>query len=618
MFLLPQSFINVFPDFTSMQFASDLWVWGLLSLVPLVILYLIRPKPKLMTVPSLMFFVRTTGANKLTSFLKQVTQDWLFIIQLLFLIAMIGVLGRPFMYYEHDVTASNTVLVVDVSASMQVQEGSYARFEKAVRRAKDLLGVRNTVVLAKQVPFIGVKDANNVDTVDFLNSIRVTDTPTRLGDSILLAGEALAGREGRVIVLSDFVNTGGQDVQTAKGVLKSKGITVDFVNVAERDGLSNVGFVDADVADDSVTAYIRNFDSRERTVRLASPAFAKDITLAGGAVEPFSFQTSPGETRLVLQAEDDFEADNVLRVSAPAKLNVSVLLITNNESVFLANALTAGGFADLEIAVPPIVPRGDYEIYILQDISEAEILSGTLENIEQKVQDGATAIIHAQDFMDRINYRGLLPGEIIGTGDRAPVVVEQLTTFTKGLDFGSVERFPILKPSEDGTIILSSDGRPLLYVQPHGAGKLVFYGILEGASDFKFAPDYPVFWTGLLKFLTQESDIRNLNYDTSQTMILDRPQPVVTPSGLRKGVKSIVVLDEAGFYRVGEKAVAVNLLDEMESSLVANVSVGQKSQEYELHPVTERRKFDFDHWLLIAALVVLVGEVLYVKLRGEV
>ncbi|MCX6709004.1 MAG: BatA domain-containing protein, partial [Candidatus Woesearchaeota archaeon] len=124
-------------------------LWALLVLVPLIILYLIRPKPKLISIPSLMFFLKSSGARKLTSFLRQITHDWLFIIQLLLLIGLALTFSHPFTTYDHDVTASNTVIVLDVSASSQTVEGARSRFDLSVAQAKKVLGVKNTVILAK-------------------------------------------------------------------------------------------------------------------------------------------------------------------------------------------------------------------------------------------------------------------------------------------------------------------------------------------------------------------------------------------------------------------------------------------------------------------------------------
>jgi len=604
-------------SFAGLTFPSNLGFYGLLSLIPLIILYLIRPKPKFMQVPSLMFFMKMTGANKLTSFLKQITKDWLFLVQLLLLLLLALALFQPYSFYTHDITSSNTVLVIDVSASMQLKESGTTRFAKAVSKAKDLIGTRNTIILAKQVPFIGAKDASSTTARDYLSTLKPTESTTRLGDAILLAGESLGGKEGRVVVISDFVNTGGQDPGIAKAVLQARGLTVDFINVGTPRDVFNVGFVDAQYSDDTITVYAKNFDKKDHAFTITGPGFSKDVALSAGGAEPISVKVTPGLTTLQINVDDEFPADNLFRISSPDKLTASALLISNDKSVFLENALTAGGFIELTTAEPPVVPSDNFDIYILQGIDELEVLSGTFENILSKVRNGATAIVYAQKNMANVDYKGLFPFAVSGTGSASSVTPQQLTKFTRDLEFGSVDSYPIISP-DDSTVILTAGADPLLAVKQVGKGKIVFYGIMDEASDFKFAPDYPVFWAGLLRFLTQKDDLQNMNYKTGQTMILDTPRSIILPSGEKLASQSLVALDNAGFYTVGPSKYAVNLLDELESSLNAELSTGQKSIEYQLHPVNERRKFEFETWVIWIALLVVIGEVVFVKKRGDV
>ena len=121
-------------------------LWALLALIPLIVLYLIRPRPRPMNIPSLMFFMKSSGSRRLTSFLKQITHDWLFLIQLLLLTALALTFAHPFSNYEYDVTASNTVIVLDSSASSQVLEGARSRFDLEIAQAKKSLGTKNTIL----------------------------------------------------------------------------------------------------------------------------------------------------------------------------------------------------------------------------------------------------------------------------------------------------------------------------------------------------------------------------------------------------------------------------------------------------------------------------------------
>ncbi|MDO8660806.1 MAG: BatA domain-containing protein, partial [Candidatus Woesearchaeota archaeon] len=120
----------------SVVFGLPAGLWALLGLVPLIALYLIRPKPKQLQVPSLMFFFHNTGRSRLTNFLKQITRDWLFVLQLLLLLLLALANAQPSTTVQHDITAQNTVLVIDVSASSQVREGLQSRFDIGISKAK--------------------------------------------------------------------------------------------------------------------------------------------------------------------------------------------------------------------------------------------------------------------------------------------------------------------------------------------------------------------------------------------------------------------------------------------------------------------------------------------------
>ncbi len=605
-------------EFAGLTFGNELGLYGLLSIVPLIILYLIRPKPKLMVIPSLMFVMKMQGYNKLTSFLKQITRDWLFLIQLLALLALALMLAHPFTLYDHDITAENTVIVIDASASSQIEEGGQTRFALAIDRAKQLLGAKNTIIFAKNVPTIAVKDGSASEAIDALNLAKPKDTGTRLGDAIILAGEALGGREGRVIVLSDFVNTAGQDPLTARALLEGRGITVDFISTASESEKSNVGFTDLTLGEKSSTAFIKNFDAAQHTLRVELGGGATELTIAGGHTEPFVFETPGGKSKLHLAFDDDFPLDNDLYIAAPERLNITALLITSNGSVFVQRAMQASEQVELTVAELPIVPKGDYDVYIIANINPKDVLAGTFEDIAQKVEQGASVIIHAQEGMANIDYRGLLDASFEGVGDASPVTVEQVIRFTKNIDFGQVDHYPFARLGSQFTPLATAgpERTPLLAIAAKGKGKVVYIGITESGSDFRFATHYPIFWTELLRHLADKEDLAAINRRTGETAVLDKQQEILLPSRERKTL-STIILDQQGIYQAGTRSFAANLLNEVESDMRVNASVGHRSTGYTLQAVKERREFSFEIPLLIAAGVLLLLEILYIKIRGD-
>ncbi len=598
-------------SFGPMSIGNPEGLWALLALVPLIILYLIRPKPKVMPIPSLMFFLKSSGARKLTSFLKQITHDWLFLIQLLLLLGLALTFSEPFTNYDHDVTASNTVIVLDVSASMQTKEDGRTRFDLAVSQAKKVVGSKNSIILAKDAPFIAVQDVSGEEAAKFLNNLQPRATETKLGEAIIAAGETLS--EGRVVVISDFINTGGQDPDVAKAVLESKGLVVDFINIAGAQK-SNVGIIQLDAGNDDTTVYVKNYDGVQKNVGLSVGSTRTQLSIPAKGIETYSFKTPPGVTKIELGVQDDLAVDNVALLSAPAGGKAKVLVISNNASVFLKNALLASGELDVTVTEPPIISGGDYDVIIINNVDMRQLLPGTFEDMLKRAENGATVIVTVQDNSEKIDYKGLLPVKLDGRGDGGFITVEQLNRFTKNIDFGKADYALKANTVGEQTVIATVNDVPVITIKQANFGKLVYFGIPE-ESEFKYSPHYPIFWTELMKYVTEQQDVRNLNLKTGETLLLNEEQMVKTPT--RNIRRAALVLDEAGIYEFEDRVVAVNLVDEAESNINLDKKVGTKSTEYELKPVKEKREFHWEVWLLALAVFLLLFEVFFVKYRGD-
>ncbi|MBW3019401.1 VWA domain-containing protein, partial [Candidatus Woesearchaeota archaeon] len=337
-----------------LRFANPQGLWALLALVPLLILYLIRPRPKPVKIPSLMFFMKTRGARKFSSFLKQITKDWLFLLQLLIVLVLALSFADPYTMYSHDITADNTVIVLDVSASSQTVQGGKTRFDVGIEKAKDSLGGKNTLILAKDVPFVAAQDISSSEMRKYLNSLQPKTTTSQIGEAIILAGEMLKG-DGRIVVISDFINTGGQDPNIAKSMLETKGKIVEFINTAEEDQ-PNIGIIDMDVTSDETTMYIKNYDNKAYKVPVSIAGSVKTLEVPAKGIETYAFQTPSGVTKIELGVDDHLAADNLAYISAPDEGKARVLIVTNNRSTFLENALLASGEVNLEVAIPPVMP----------------------------------------------------------------------------------------------------------------------------------------------------------------------------------------------------------------------------------------------------------------------
>lgn len=600
------------------QFAEPGKLLWLTLLIPLVLLYLIRPRPKTKEIPSLMFFMKASGKNRILSFFRVFVHDFLFLVHVLLILLLALTASKPSSMVNHDITAANTVIVLDASASMKTLEGSETRFEKAVDAANAALGTTNTIIVAKNRPTLALKEGSARDATGYLNFAAASDTDSALGDAMILAGDMLTGQEGRVVVISDFIPTIGVPPDIAKAVLTSKGLVVDFINVGSA-GKNNVGFVDVVVEDDVTTAYVKNYNDEEVTVTLSVGDVQKQLTLATKAVEPYVFKTLPERAELTLTPEDHFPADNVLRTSAPEAKKVSVLLITNKPSDFLVNAIKASPLTELTVAQPPIVPKDDFDITIVHDVTPAEVLPGTFDDLLKKAQDRQkTIIVAAQDETLGIDYRGLVPFGLTGSESNGFVRVETPTRFTKNIEFGKLPTYFLtsLQPGVTAVAATGNDTGVITVATVPGGGKLIWYGILEKGSEFKFSPYYPIFWHELIKYATNQKDIHAMNAKTGTTLLLDRPMDVETPNGLE--ITNRILFDKAGWYRLQDRTIAANFVSEKESDVNPKEFTGTSPDEVDLKPVRQRKPFAWEVLLIALGLGVLFFELFYIKLRGDV
>jgi len=78
------------------------------------------------------------------------------------------------------------------------------------------------------------------------------------------------------------------------------------------------------------------------------------------------------------------------------------------------------------------------------------------------------------------------------------------------------------------------------------------------------------------------------------------------------------LLDEAGIYEVDNKKVAVNLANEIESDINReNIELKADLKKFSTEKLKDVDNVDLEIPLLIAALIILFFEFIYIKRRGD-
>lgn len=576
---------------------------GLLALVPFIIVYLIKPRPVKLPVPSIVFFMRRAKATTKESFLRVFQKDYLFFIQLFVLLLIAFSMAYPYYSKQQDVVSKNLVFVLDVSASSQVLEGSKTRFDIAKEEIKKLATDSNTIVFAKSSPIIALQNAGRSELNAFLSRIEATEDESRIGDAMLMAAETLAGGKGRIIVASDFINTRGVSVKTATDILKGKDISVDLINTA-LNSHKNIGITDVIADEESTTVYVRNFNNEQENVFLDIDGVSENFFVDANNMEPFIYQTKLGGSRIEIKNKDDFMIDNTAYVSNPFGKKINVVYIANTPSKFLVAALNSSSRINLIKAEPPVIPHDKADVYIIGKIDMTKVLPGTFEDILKKVSSGTNLVLVAYDGINKADFKGLSNVQFDEANNLVKtdsVEVNKITKFTRDVDFGTVKKAYSLQDVK-GDVIAESNGTALIVYNEFGKGKIVYYGVLEKESSFQLSPTYPVFWTNLVKFLADAREMQELNLKTGMSFIDDK--------------NNEVVMDRAGFYNVSGNEVAVNIANEKESSINPGEEYGAKANTFKFSQITENVRDSLLDYLLAIVLILVVFEIYYVKRRG--
>jgi hypothetical protein len=553
-------------------------------------------------IPSLMFFIKEDKQKKRFSFLRRLLTDLVFLIQLLAILGLAFAMAEPFIKVNKNAETGNTVLIIDSSTSMQTKSGSSTRFEKAAAEAQKSMHGKVSIVLASLNPTIALENGIQTEARHTLNMIKPKDSSTNIKGAMDLADSLLEQTKGKVVVLSDFITTkDADDPLVSKRLLNSRGNAVDFVNLAEK--VENIGFVDATIQKDITEAYIKNFNDQEKTVTISllkeeKTVTKQDLTIAPRSKEKISFNTQPGLSTLKISPEDSLDSDNILYISSPVKDEIKVLIISNNIHESIKSALEASKYIKVDIAEPPIIPDLNYDAVIINDINKDELLPGTFNDIKRYLEKGGNLIITVQDGLSNLDMLDILPVYIIGEGNQSKIISATSSEVTKDIEFGITKRFLKTNIRDNSTLplVISEDNSALVAYKPYSNGKVIYYGLFDDDLDFKFSPDYPIFWNNMVNFMISTEDINDYNS--------------------KIGEKSLV--EKAGFVQEENKMVAYNFLDESESDVSKDPLLFSKEfGDFVAKEVKEKYDMPLAMTLLIIACLFLLFETWYIKYRGD-
>src|SRR3989344_837967 len=576
------------------------------SIIGLVVLYFLRPKPFKKVIPSLIFLESNKKQTSFAAFFRKFIKDWMFFLQLLFLLLLcFAAVGLTAELYMNKVS-QDVVIVIDASASSNAVSSSGRLFDNYLDIAKKNLGVRNTIILAKDTPEIAARQTNPVNAFRILSTVKSSQSKSNIFDAMMMAGQVTDSAE--VIVLSDFIDTNSRNPVIAKQLLEARGFSVKMVKSGDGE-VFNIGIVKSSVEGEEAVADVRTFDSQARKIIVENTG--EEIVIPALGVEQFTAPLDDGLNTIRITTGDNLRDDDILYISLPDGSEAGALFVSNSDSNNLYSALDAIGYLNVEKAEPPIVRVGNKKIYVLSDVDYSIILPGTIEDIAKEVRNGAGLIIAAQDNLDREKLKELLPVEITAESREERVVFNTGPTKFEKFDFGQSSKYyrATLKNNGSTVIAVANDEQssPVIVSVPYGRGKVFFYGIFDQYNPFRLNSQYPLFWIEAVEHLTDKQGHAELNVETGSILYGNN---IRSPSGKRSRVYAIA--DEAGFYEVDNYNVAANLLSQDESDISRPVEL-EESLDVAQSEQKIRQEFNLAPFFIIVALLASLFEIYIMK-----
>lgn len=610
------------------QFANEVGLYALLSIIPLIIIYLLRPRPRKLKIPSLMFLLDFEKKKRLNIF-RKFLKDPLFLIQLLVLTLVSLAVAAPFIMANEEAGGGHTVLILDASASMQAD----GKFEKAAAEANKFLSSKNTIILAESMPVSVMKETPSGSASDAMKKLKAKATSADLSSAILL-GRKMLPEGGRIVVLSDFASWKGDDPAVAKQLAEANGINVEFVTVSGR--TDNIGIVNGWFDGSDYKNYkiiIKNFNKEPGSVMVDvttndENVLSSTVNLNGQSSEYFAISNlRPGRTRISIPSNDALAADDNAYVIIPNSVKRDILYITDETRLPSMVALNLTPYTNItRTDNNSIISPSQYKIVLVS----SELSPGVAKNLSDHVKNGMNVVIIASPYLKDMD---LLPVELGEISNKTSLNVVRASRITEGIDIEKAQikkHFRATIKRDAVTLVEGGDRSVMLAFWKYGKGLVIYSGFADPKgdniydplneniwNDFHALPEYPLFWKQIMDWISGSYDVSEYNARTGQIIKLSSRQTVKTPGDTV--TTELLLLDEVGVYQLPAKEVAVNLYDEKESNLAGGGISKAPAEKTEVSytPQFIRAPRYFDIYLIIAALFLVIIELYYLHWRGE-
>ena len=488
------------------QFAYPLALASLLAIPVILVLYLLRPRPRRLLLSTTALWQAALRDRERGLGLRKLLRD-VSLLLLLIIAALLGLALAGPQWLTRTGERADTVLVLDVSASMKTRAGiGRTRFDRALTEASAIVdgmpreGRMLVMTSGRKAVLRSGFETDRGALRQVLSQIRPTDEAGRPREALALALALLKGREhGRIYFLTD----GAFDADADPG---SPQIIYRIVGGAARNVAITRFALRQELASEDryqVLLTVRNYTDTRMTVPVSATLEGRTLFTRPLELEARGEQTlllpfrgrALGRAAARIQVDDDLAADNQAFAAVDADAPLSVLLFSAG-NVFLESVLEAlPGVALVKRELPP--DEGIAQLARLHDVV---------------VFDGVAAPrLPPGNFLLVNTVAPGLPFTDAGRVARPAIVGRGASALMRDVDLTAVRideaRRVVLRGEVPGMQrLFRSRDTELALALIDGDVKLVYLGFDLAQSNFPLQVAFPLFVSHSLEWLRPRGD----------------------------------------------------------------------------------------------------------------
>lgn len=366
-----------------MSFHFPLGLLGLLGIPVLILIYIIKSKYTEQTIASTYLWELSEKFLKRRRPISKLTGILTLILQILAVIAASLLIAHPVFTIKN--SANDIYFILDGSASMNMQQGGSTRFEKAQNEINSIIdGARSgstySLVFARDdvsVSFEGVSDKQQAKSN--VASLSAGWSAAECASAMGIAQDYFdANRSAIIYLITDkpYETANINLINVASGENNFAFYTYGYSFEAE--GVRGKGKIISYFDDATVTVEMSASDTLSGELKKIGET---EVSLSAGEAADFEVNSTVSgfaTLQLKISSPDALAEDNVVVLYDEAKAQSRKVLFVSdsNDSMYLANAITAAGNATVELMstknYSPAAAQG-YGLYVFNKYTPATL-----------------------------------------------------------------------------------------------------------------------------------------------------------------------------------------------------------------------------------------------------